>query len=56
MLNRFKRQHLAIQQQAPWVIGNGGAVLADGPPGRTYPHTARLRIPAIGALALTRWE
>jgi 1,4-alpha-glucan branching enzyme len=38
----------------PWVVGNAGAILADGPAGRTYPHTARVRIPAIGALAFAR--
>lgn len=38
----------------PWVAGNGGSVVADGPAGRVYPHTARLRIPANGALVLAR--
>lgn len=38
----------------PWVAGNGGRVTADGPPGRRYPATARMRIPANGAIVLAR--
>ena len=38
----------------PWVVGNGGAVGADGPPGAMYPHTARVRIPANGVLIFAR--
>jgi 1,4-alpha-glucan branching enzyme len=36
------------------VVGNGGGVMADGPGGRTYPQTARMRIPANGAIILAR--
>jgi 1,4-alpha-glucan branching enzyme len=38
----------------PWAAGNAGLVRADGPPGSVYPHTARMRIPANGALVFTR--
>jgi 1,4-alpha-glucan branching enzyme len=38
----------------PWVVGNAGGIWADGPAGRTYPHTARIRIPANGALVFAR--
>jgi 1,4-alpha-glucan branching enzyme len=34
----------------PWVAGNNGRITADGPPGRVYPHSAWLKIPANGAL------
>jgi 1,4-alpha-glucan branching enzyme len=38
----------------PWVAGNAGGISADGPPGRAYPYTARIRIPANGALVFAR--
>jgi 1,4-alpha-glucan branching enzyme len=38
----------------PLVAGNGGAVEAGAPPGRVYPATARLTIPANGAVVLAR--
>jgi hypothetical protein len=38
----------------PWVTGNHGGIVADGPAGATYPHSARLTIPANGALVFTR--
>lgn len=38
----------------PWVTGNGGSVFADGPAGTHYPYTARIRIPANGALVFAR--
>jgi 1,4-alpha-glucan branching enzyme len=38
----------------PWAAGNAGCVRADGPPGSTYPQTARMRIPANGALIFAR--
>ncbi|MCW2240556.1 alpha amylase C-terminal domain-containing protein [Azospirillum canadense] len=38
----------------PAVIGNAGSVQANAPPGATYPHTARVRIPANGALVFER--
>jgi 1,4-alpha-glucan branching enzyme len=38
----------------PWVVGNGGGVRAGGPAGQLYPHTARIRIPANGALVFAR--
>ncbi len=38
----------------PAVVGNGGTVLADGPAGSTYSHTARLCVPANGAIVLAR--
>jgi 1,4-alpha-glucan branching enzyme len=38
----------------PVAAGNGGRVQADGPPGATYPHTARITIPANGGLILAR--
>jgi 1,4-alpha-glucan branching enzyme len=38
----------------PWVVGNAGGIWADGPAGRIYPHTARIRIPANGALVFAR--
>lgn len=38
----------------PWVTGNGGVIAADGPAGRNYPFTARVRLPANGALIFAR--
>lgn len=38
----------------PWVAGNQGRIAADGAPGRVYPRTARLKIPANGALVFAR--
>ena len=38
----------------PWVSGNGGGVLADATPGRSYPHSAKITIPANGAIVLAR--
>jgi 1,4-alpha-glucan branching enzyme len=38
----------------PWVVGNADGIWANGPAGRTYPRTARIRIPANGALVLAR--
>lgn len=38
----------------PLVAGNGGSVHADGPAGTTYGQTARMRLPANGALVLAR--
>jgi 1,4-alpha-glucan branching enzyme len=38
----------------PWVAGNADGISADGPPGGTYPFTARIRIPANGALVFAR--
>lgn len=38
----------------PATVGNGGRVRADGPPGAAYPHTARVRVPAMGAIVLAR--
>ena len=38
----------------PWAAGNGGSVQADGAPGRTYPHTARITIPASGVVVFAR--
>ena len=37
-----------------WVAGNGGRIDASGPAGSVYPATARVRIPANGALVLVR--
>jgi 1,4-alpha-glucan branching enzyme len=34
----------------PWVVGNAGGISAESPPGYTYPYTARIRIPANGAV------
>ena len=39
----------------PWVAGNAGGISADGPSGRAYPYTARIRIPANGALVFSRY-
>lgn len=36
------------------VVGNGGSVDANGPPGHTYAQTARMRIPANGVIVLAR--
>ena len=38
----------------PWVVGNAGGISADDPPGRAYPCTARIRIPANGAIVFAR--
>jgi 1,4-alpha-glucan branching enzyme len=38
----------------PWAAGNGGSVFADGSAGKQYPYTARIRIPANGALVFAR--
>jgi 1,4-alpha-glucan branching enzyme len=38
----------------PWVAGNAGRIDANGPAGSVYPTTARVRIPANGALVLAR--
>ncbi|MFZ1425945.1 MAG: alpha amylase C-terminal domain-containing protein [Geminicoccaceae bacterium] len=38
----------------PWVVGNGGSIVADGPAGRDYACTARVRLPANAALIFTR--
>ncbi len=38
----------------PWIAGNGGSVVADGPGGRVYPHSANLRIPANAVLVFAR--
>jgi 1,4-alpha-glucan branching enzyme len=38
----------------PRVVGNGGAVRADGPAGRLYPCTARVTLPASGAVVFAR--
>ena len=38
----------------PWVVGNAGGVRADGPAGSVYAHTARIRIPANGAVVFAR--
>jgi 1,4-alpha-glucan branching enzyme len=38
----------------PWACGNGGTIHADGPAALVYPHTAKIRIPANGALVFSR--
>jgi 1,4-alpha-glucan branching enzyme len=38
----------------PWVVGNAGAISAEDPPGRAYPYTARIRVPANGAVVFAR--
>ncbi len=36
----------------PWMAGNGGSIVADGPPWHGLPHSARLVIPANSILVL----
>jgi 1,4-alpha-glucan branching enzyme len=38
----------------PWVSGNHGSVVANGPPGGVYVHSARIKIPANTALIFAR--
>jgi len=38
----------------PWVAGNGGGVVADGPPRHGFAQSARLTVPANAILVFTR--